>query len=814
VRGTLTFLFTDVEGSTRLLREAPDEYAALLVTHRDVLRTAFRSHGGTEVDTQGDAFFVAFPSAGAAVAAAADAQRALAQGPIRVRMGIHTGEAEQVGEGYVGLEVHKGARVAASAHGGQVVVSGETRAVLDDDVELIDLGEHRLKDFDEPVWLFQLGGDPFPPLHTISNTNLPRPVSSFVGREREIADLVSRLRNGTRLLTLTGPGGTGKTRLAIEAAAELVPGFKAGVFWVGLAAVRDPGLVIETIARTLGARADLAAHVGERELLLVLDNLEQVVESAPELADLLERCANLRLLVTSRELLRVRGEVEYAVPPLAELEAVKLFTTRAQLEPDETVAELCAALDNLPLAVELAAARASVLSPAQIVERLSQRLDLLKGMRDADPRHQTLRATIEWSHQLLAPGEQNLFARLAVFAGGSTLGAAEDVVEADLDTMQALVEKSLLRYSDERFWMLETIREYAVERLDEDGAAEWRHRHAQHFLDFAERVEPELAREQQAEWLELTERDHPNLRLALTYFAEAGAWQAGLRLTAALRPFWFRKGHLSEGRRWLAQFLEAADEQTPARAKALGTAALLAALQGNWLEAKRWGTEGRRLGLELGEQEYACWSMLTLGRALLGLGDRAGAVALFEEAGRVARQNDDRNSIAHAAFNLGYTALTDGDLERARAEFEVAAENGREAQQAAHAGVNITARSLAALGSVALRDDRPAEAVAFLRDSLRTSTELRERDDTVAWALELLGAALSELDPERAVRLLGAAEALREELGVRLEGIELEPHERALAALRTTLNDDAIASAWVVGRRCPLHELVDEALQA
>src|SRR5947209_1840250 len=313
--GVVTFVFTDIEGSTRLLDEVGEtRYEELLAQHRRTVRYAFSCQGGVEVDTQGDAFFYVFADAGSALQAAAEAQAALAGGPIAVRMGAHTGEARRGESGYVGREVHRAARIAAAGHGGQVIVSAATAETAA--AELIALGEHRLKDFAEPVSLFQLGSDEFPPLKTVSNTNLPRPASSFVGRRHERDELVSLLSNGTRLLTLSGPGGAGKTRLALEAAAELVPAFKAGVFWVALAALRDPALVSETIAQTLGAKDGLAEHIGERELLLLLDNLEQVIEAAPELASLVEICPNLRLLITSRELLRVRGELEYAVPPL------------------------------------------------------------------------------------------------------------------------------------------------------------------------------------------------------------------------------------------------------------------------------------------------------------------------------------------------------------------------------------------------------------------------------------------------------------------------------------------------------------------
>src|SRR6266508_2212378 len=364
--GTVTFLFTDIEGSTKLLNQlGPQAYAEALREHRRALREAFARHGGVEVDTQGDAFFVAFPTAPGALDAAREAQEAVAQGPVRVRMGLHTGTPHLAEEGYVGQDVHKGARIAAAGHGGQVLLSKETSDLVGPLVT--DLGEHRLKDFEQPVWIFQLGTERFPPLKTISNTNLPRPASSFVGRDKEVEEVGRLLQDGARLLTLTGPSGSGKTRLAIEAAAELVPEFKAGVFWVGLAPVRDPALVPEMIGRTLGAKDGVAFHIREREMLLVLDNLEQVVEAAPELSSLVEECPHLRVLVTSRELLRVRGEVEYPVPPLARPEAVELFCARSRLEPAETIAELCGRLANLPLAVELAAARTRVLSSRQLL---------------------------------------------------------------------------------------------------------------------------------------------------------------------------------------------------------------------------------------------------------------------------------------------------------------------------------------------------------------------------------------------------------------------------------------------------------------
>jgi predicted ATPase len=561
--GTVTLVFSDIEGSTRLLRELGiDAYRDALAEHRRIVREAYARYAGYEVDYEGDAFFYAFSSAQDAVSAVGDAMGGLESGPIRIRVGVHTGVPALDPPKYVGMDVHFAARVMSSAHGGQVVLSKATADLVDRD--LLDLGEHRLKDIAEAVSLFQLGDGSFPPLKTISNTNLPRPASSFLGREGELEEVFSHIEHGARLLTLTGPGGTGKTRLALEAASFLVGRFKAGVFWVGIASLRDPALVSETIAQVLGAKDDLAAHIAEREMLLLLDNLEQVIEAAPELSQLVERCPNLTLLVTSRELLRVRGEVEYPVPPLAQPEAVSLFCDRARLEATDEIAELCARLDSLPLAVELAAARAKALTPVQILERLSGRLDLLKGGRDADPRQQTLRATIEWSYELLPGDEQRLFARLSVFAGGCTLEAAETVCDADLDTIQSLVEKSLLRFSGGRYWMLETIGEYAGERLDAPSSAvELRQRHVRWFLEFAEKAEMTSRSGDRELWFDRLEADLGNIRAALDAARRSGENDVVLRLATAMWRFWADRGHVTEGLMTLESALGQSAEESP-----------------------------------------------------------------------------------------------------------------------------------------------------------------------------------------------------------------------------------------------------------
>jgi predicted ATPase/class 3 adenylate cyclase len=716
--GTVTFLFTDVEGSTRLLHELGAEgYAAALAEHRRLIREACAAHGGVEVDTQGDAFFFAFPTAPGAIAAASAMTDELAAGPIQLRIGVHTGTPLLTKEGYVGGDVHRAARIAAAGHGGQVLVSASTAQLVEPSNSLLlaDLGEHRLKDIPTAVSIFQLGDGSFPPLKTISNTNLPRPASSFVGRERETAEVVSLLKNGSRLVTLSGPGGSGKTRLAIEAASELVPDFKAGVFWVGLASLRDPALVTETIAQTLGAKEGLAEHISERELLLLLDNLEQVIDCAHELSQLLSACPNLTLLVTSREILRLKGEVEYAVPPLAEREAVELFCQRSQLEGDETIGELCRRLDDLPLAVELAAARTSVLSTQQILERLSQRLDLLKGGRDADPRQQTLRTTIEWSYDLLSEDEQHLFRRLAVFAGGCTLEAAEEVAEADLDTLQSLVEKSVLRLTRSRYWMLETIREFASERLEaSDVGEDVRRRHALFFVLVAEAAEPRL---RSAGVLAALAEDEGNLRAALSFCAGGRDPELMLRLAGALWRYWNLRDQFGEGRGWLEEAIQ--------RSGTDSSAAQARALQGLSAITSEFGDYGR-------------------------------ARILLEKALELYRQLEDDEGVARCLNNLGALVWESGELERAAALFEESVELGRVGQ-----GVAVPLGNLAQLAE--FRGDF-AEGRRLAEESL-AAARVEENDVSIAEALEEL-AWLAVLEGRYDAAAPLADKALRIVLGI------------------------------------------------
>jgi predicted ATPase len=795
--GTVTFVFTDIEGSTQLLHElGPEAYADALSEHRRVVRDAFAARGGVEVDTQGDAFFYAFADARSAVDAAAAANEALVEGPIRIRMGVHTGEPHLTPEGYVGEDVHLGARIAAAGHGGQVLLSAATRTRLDGGVT--DLGEHRLKDFAEPVPIFQLGEQRFPPLKTISNTNLPRPASSFVGRERETAEVAQLVREH-RLVTLTGPGGSGKTRLSIEAAAELVGEFKAGVFWIGLAALRDPALVGETIGQTLGAKGSLAGHIGERELLLVLDNLEQVVDSASELAGLVETCPNLHLLVTSRELLRVRGEVEYAVEPLPQHDAVTLFCERSHLTPDETIGELCRRLDNLPLAVELAAARTSVLSPAQILERLAQRLDLLKGGRDADLRQQTLRATIEWSYELLTDPEKQLFARLAVFRGGCTLDAAEAVADADLDDLQSLVDKSLLRRTGDRLWMLETIREYATEQLDEPQITE---RHARHYLELAEEAHSRLTIHPKP-WLDRLESEHDNVRAALDHFEAAGETQRMLQLAGALHRFWYMRGHLHEGRERIERALAADERPTAARARALNGAAVMALNNADYAIGRRRAEEALALHHDLDDAWGVAYSEMLLGQAASGEDDYETARRRTASAETQFRNLGDEYYARLAAHNVGYFLQELGELDAAWRLLEDVARRARAAEDERN-----EAAALGQLGQVAIMQERYHDARDLLIESLSISRHLG--DVTMAARdLRRLARVFAETGrAEGAARVLSASEVMREEAGQR-EGWIASVNEAIIARIREALDEDAFERAWAEGRTLG----VDEALE-
>ncbi|HET7703722.1 MAG TPA: adenylate/guanylate cyclase domain-containing protein [Candidatus Limnocylindrales bacterium] len=796
--GTVAFVFTDIEGSTRLAQALPaDRWEALLDRHRQLIRTAVAAHGGVEVMTEGDGFFLAFPRTAAAIAAVVQAQRALAaepwpdDAPIRVRMGVHTGDGRlDRDRSYVGADVHRAARVAAAGHGGQVLLSETTSTLVADElppgVGLRGLGEHRLKDL-RPERICQLVVEglraEFPPIRSLDRqpNNLPTQLTSFVGRDAELA-AASGLLGSSRLLTLTGPGGTGKTRLSLQLAADVSDRFPDGVWFVALEPVRDPAMIAGTILTTLGliesagrsARDVLLDWLSERAVLLVLDNFEQVIDGAPVVTDLLRGAPRLSIVVTSRAPLRVSGEQEYPVPGLpaprdvlsltdlekmnlpaadrrldaaaaTQFEAVRLFIARAMaVRPDfrvtndnaPAVAAIAARLHGMPLAIELAAARAKLLAPDAILERLEHQLGVLQaGARDLPERQQTLRGAIAWSHDLLGAGERRLLARLSVFVAGCELDSAEVVCGPAgelggldvLDGLMALSDQSLVRAEEidgaTRFRMLDTIREFAAERLSESGdraVIEERHRAA--FLALAESLTPRLSGDDQRVWLGRLERDHDNIRAVLDRAVAAGDADTAIRLGFAMWRFWQKRGHLAEARRRLGAMVDA----SWSRADPVLRARLMEAFGGvGWWQA----------------------DLATMAPAY------AEALALWEEIG-------DQREISNALYNDSFRYAITSDPSRSdpdRAGF-------RQMQRAHDIAASVgderaRANALWGIGNYLYFRDDEDSGVSQFREALEVFRRLGDRT-MEAWSLHMLGTSLTRTrDVEEARRR--AADALR-----------------------------------------------------
>jgi predicted ATPase/class 3 adenylate cyclase len=720
--GIVTFLFTDVEGSTRLLQALGDRYADMHAAYARVVREAIASGDGVEISTEGDSFFAVFESPVEAVAAAVSAQRALAatQWPpgttLTARMGLHTGVATLGADNYLGIEVHRAARVAAAAHGGQILLSAAVRGLVEDrlpaDAWIRDLGEHRLKDIDRPERLADVVieglPDRFPPPRTLDArpNNLPAQLTSFVGRREEIADL-RRMVARTRLLTLTGAGGSGKTRLALQVASEVLADYRDGAFFVDLSAVSDPALVPSAIARALGVIEApgrpllevLMASLAESELLIVIDNFEQVIEAAFVVEQLLGAASRVKALVTSRIVLSLRGEQEYVVAPLEppdparatdlaavrRSEAVQLFVERArdvrpQFEVTErngtAVAEITARLDGLPLAIELAARRTKLLSPEQMLPRLQQRLSAITSTsRTVPQRQRTLRDAIAWSYELLDGAERRLFARLSAFSGGWTLDAAEAVCRPEdlgidvLDGLASLVDKSLIRggegaREDPRFSMLETIREFAQERLADDPAGdEILELHAAAFLEFAAEAEPHLTASDQGEWLDRCDEEHANIRAALRWAIDAGEAERAQTSAGALWRFWQQRGHLAEGRRWLDEVLAlpAPRSGRAARAKALTGAGGIAWWQNDHAAARTFYHEALSIERELGDPVRLAESLYNDAFVVAAAGDLEAAAGLLDESLDLFRRAGDERGVARALVMLVIRDATHGD---------------------------------------------------------------------------------------------------------------------------------------------------------
>ena len=898
--GTVTFLFSDIEGSTRLLQRLGPRYPQALDDHQRLLRAAWAAHDGVEVDTQGDAFFVVFARAMDAVAAALDAARGLAayswpEGTaLSVRIGLHTGAPTLAGDAYVGLDVHRAARIAAAGHGGQILLSQTTRDLCEDElprsISLRDMGEVHLKDLPRPEHLYQVVvpdlPHTFPPLKTLDrvHNNLPLQPTPFLGRQ-EVVKRISELlgADDVRVLTVMGPGGIGKTRVALEVAAQVEEQFPDGVYFVRLSPLTDAALVPETIVKTLSLRdasgisaeKTLHAELGARHMLLVMDNFEPVVAAAPVIARLMAACPGVKALVTSRIALRLRGEHEFVVPPLetpvaallpssdaptiegmavagtvrrsgapmdmdelSHYAAIALFIARARdVKPDfalttgnaAAVVEICRRLDGLPLAIELAAARLNMLSPQAMLTRLSKRLDLLTdGPRDLPERHHTMRAAIAWSYDLLRPAEQAVFRRLAVFAGGCTLEAAEAVCAPTLDAfngLSALINQSLVSEREDadgepRFQQLETIRAFAADELVASGEAEVAHAaHANYFLELAERTQREARGPDTHVWLERLEREHDNYRGALAWARDTNALTLGLRLATALSGIWHSHGHEREGERWLQELLTLAEHQIAAgevddalraaHAHGLGRQGALLVYLGEFERANALLKRCLAAERALGDHDHELRALNMLGVSAQMQGDPESAAGWYEEGLAIARAAGLEKIASFLINNIGDLAYYKGDYERAAACYhEHLAMSERAGDRASvTVGLQNTGRTL-------LRQGHLEDAAHALRRSLTYAWRLRD-PRRIAEGLEGLAALAGvQGDAKRAARLLGAATQLRETLGTPQPIPERTDIESAVADARASLGADAWAAARDDGYQQPIEQIINAELAA
>ena len=819
--GTVTFLFTDIEGSTRLLQALGDRYPAVHDQQAAIIRRAIADGGGIEVSTHGDAFFVAFRTPAGAVRAAVAAQQGLASHdwspgpPVRVRMGVHTGEGTLGGDDYVGIDVHRAARIADAANGGQVILSDATRGLvqhaLPAGTSLRDLGVHQLRGIEDPERLHDLvieglAAD-FPPPRTpdARPSNLPPQLTSFVGREEQIVE-VERLLDHTRLLTLTGPGGSGKSRLALRVAAELLTRYQDGSCFVDLSPVTDPALVPAAVANALGIPEaanrpileEVKDHLRHRELLQVVDNFEQVAEAGPVIEELLTAAPKLRTMVTSRVVLSLRGEQEYAVPPLdvpdperlppdlstlSAVEAVRLFSERARAASPRftlteqnapAVAEITARLDGLPLAIELAATRTKVLTPEEMLARLKRRLSILtSGSPSLPKRQRTLRATIAWSYDLLDPVERRLFARLSVFTGGWTFESAEAVCDPEglgldaLDGLTSLVDKSLIRRTEpagrpSRFSMLETIREFGQEQLAANGDLELvLRRHAEHFLGLAVEAEPHLTAEGQAAWLDRCDQEHANVRAALRWAIEMGEAGRAQAAAGALWRFWQQRGHLAEGRRWLEEILAMPSGQAPtaARAKALAAAGGIA-----WWSDRgashAFYDEALAIERELGDPARLAEALYNDAFAVAAEHDLTSAARLLDESLDLFRRVGDQPGVAKVLVMQVIPDAMAGAWDRVATRIEEVVAIWRRLGDRLNLAFDLVWLAFA-YGRAGRREDARSTALEALE-------LFREVDDATGIALAFLDLAFLltwEGRHEDAIRLAGASESHRERAG-------------------------------------------------
>jgi len=906
--GTVTLLFADIERSTHLLERLGDRYADVLAEYQRLLRTTCRERGGQEVDTSGDGYFAVFHRARDALLAAVAAQRDLKGRPwpegarVGVRIALHTGEPLSRETGYVGMDVHRAARMCAAASGGQVLLSQTTRDLVAGDLpkgtSLRDLGEHRFKDLGLPQRMYQIVATDlpaeFPPLRSVDvlPNNLPLQLTTFIGRVHEIAE-VTRLLSRTRLLTLTGAGGSGKTRLAIQVAADLLEAFPDGVWWTELAPLADPELVPRTVATALGVPEQpgralgetLSDFLGPKDLLLVLDNCEHLVSACACLADALLRvCPTLRIVATSREALGLAGELTYRVPSLSlpdikrlpaaqqllDYEAIRLFVERATFNDPRfeitsnnaaAVAQICTRLDGIPLAIELAAARVKVLAVEQIARRLDDRFGLLTGGgRATIPRHQTLRATLDWSYALLSEKERLVLSRLSVFAGGWTLEAAEAICAGDgvdaseiLDLLTQLVDKSLVLMETHgeaaRNRLLETVRQYSRERLRDPGREESTLRcHRDFFLTLAEGAAPHLIGPEATRWLDVLEGEHDNVRAAFTWSCATGDVESAARLEVALTRFFMNRGYLKEGWEWLTDLLARASELRPLlRGQVKNSAVAVLFSLGDYRKAAAFGQEALTLLRPLGDAREIAHCTYRLGIAYMAMGDHARAAESLEESMRLWQDLGDRVLYAEALRHRGHVESRKGDYARATAMLEDAFDrlrSGGYRRGAAYAirhlamvkqyqnefaqaenllnealaqfqdlgdkeGVTYT---LSALASVCRRAGDLERAAACYRDSLTRAHEIGMNWAIVECLYGLGAIRAARGRPHKAAHLFGAGAKLCEAAQLSLPHAEQIDYDGVAAAVRRALGESAYARAISEGRAMTLGQAIEAAL--
>jgi predicted ATPase/class 3 adenylate cyclase len=908
--GTVTFLFTDIEGSTKLWEQHPEAMKAALAKHDSILKEAIEAHHGHIIKTTGDGVHAVFSTAidaiNSTIAAQHDFKSLIANLIIKVRMGLHTGEAEMRENDYYGQTLNRTARIMATGHGGQILLSGITAEVVREhlpaNLSLQDLGEHRLKDLIKPEHIFQIATNAlpkeFPPLKSLSNfpNNLPTQLTSFIGREKEIEEAEKRLKTA-RLLTLIGPGGTGKTRLSLQIGADVLPAFADGVWFVELAPLADPALIFQALASGLGIREQMGMSLNEvvinflraKNLLLILDNCEHLVDACAQLAEqILQACPNLKIVASSREALGVTGEVVYRVPSLTTLdpshatlemlsksEAVQLFVERATAANPKfslteknasSIAQICRRLDGIPLALELAAARATVLTAEQISSRLDDRFKLLTGgSRTALPRQQTLRALIDWSYDMLSDEERALLRRLSIFAGGWTFEAAEYICPKNdvLDLLSHLVNKSLVIVDEDgettRYRLLETIRQYARDKLLDTGeSVEARNIHAEYFLKLSESVEPHLFKANSLQWINVLEAENDNIRVALEWLIENNV-NFAMRIIFALMLFWNRRGYEAEGRVWGETAIAHAESLPPVegdaafhRKKALAyTYSVIAGLaisQGDNEYAARVADKSSALAREIGDKDLLARAFVFTISGRIVTGDIQNVDAVIKEMILAANESNDKFSKGIVFGLIAELLMFSGKDEKIIEEYltkstAFAKESGNQwGYNMVMLGMGMVAkykgyydRSRAGFASILplFKEMGDAHRVNMIkseyahmdryeghiekaepvyRETIREWQRLGHRA-AVANQIECLAfIAIAHEQPERAIKLLGAAEALREFINIDMSHFERIEYESKIKELKENIDEMEFDSLWLEGRSKSMEQAVEMAL--